>query len=361
MNGSTTGCHTHYSSIVQEVRLTCNTQILWPRSASPCSAGVQEGGEQGKRSEMPKRGSPKTGWKDISCNQCRHYTHPLVWPPDLRVVHYQRGLGLDGGILFDAIYRVLSHYACPMASLEHPLVGYTYPQALSQNFIKQATLDEAMTPSYLKICAPNRMAVTWPTIVPQTNIPNTVPGWLDVACGEETVSHNHHIMECSTLCVSNSRCTQHSSKVTTFITRQWEPMNPPGVRTWSKKQAAGTSPAVETMERRRESSMFCWISVSFSQLAPPSWALPLREFVLWGSYEIKMGVFSPVINLYRMWLGAMKEAFIRLLMGVLIFLGYVLLSLFIYAIMRRIMVPQKLHVIPVHLFFRSVWSVHAEY
>lgn len=55
---------------------------------------------------------------------------------------------------------------------------------------------------------------------------------------------------------------------------------------------------------------------------------------------------------YRLALDAMKELFIRVLMGVLIFLGYVLLSLFIYAIMRRIMVPQKLHVKPVHLYFK---------
>ena len=48
---------------------------------------------------------------------------------------------------------------------------------------------------------------------------------------------------------------------------------------------------------------------------------------------------------------ATKEVLIRALMGVLVFLGYVLLSLFIYAIMRRVMVPQKLHIKPVHLFF----------
>ena len=47
-----------------------------------------------------------------------------------------------------------------------------------------------------------------------------------------------------------------------------------------------------------------------------------------------------------------KEVTIRAMMGVLIFLGYVLLSLFMYAIMRRIMVPQKLHIKPVHLFFQ---------
>ena len=49
---------------------------------------------------------------------------------------------------------------------------------------------------------------------------------------------------------------------------------------------------------------------------------------------------------------ATKEMFIRALMGVLVFLGYVLLSLFIYAIMRRVMVPQKLHIKPVHLYFQ---------
>lgn len=58
---------------------------------------------------------------------------------------------------------------------------------------------------------------------------------------------------------------------------------------------------------------------------------------------------SRVVDLYKQVMDATKELFIRILMGILIFLGYVLLSLFIYAVMRRIMVPQKLHVIPVHL------------
>ena len=64
-----------------------------------------------------------------------------------------------------------------------------------------------------------------------------------------------------------------------------------------------------------------------------------------------MGIFSALARYYRQAVEAIKEAFIRALMGVLVFLGYVLLSLFIYAIMRRIMVPQKVHVKPVHLFF----------
>ena len=65
-----------------------------------------------------------------------------------------------------------------------------------------------------------------------------------------------------------------------------------------------------------------------------------------------MALFPGMARYYRLALDAMKELFIRVLMGVLIFLGYVLLSLFIYAIMRRIMVPQKLHVKPVHLYFK---------
>lgn len=65
-----------------------------------------------------------------------------------------------------------------------------------------------------------------------------------------------------------------------------------------------------------------------------------------------MWVISRLISLYRLVMDTTKELFIRILMGVLIFLGYVLLSLFIYAVMRRIMVPQKLHVIPVHLQYK---------
>ena len=67
-----------------------------------------------------------------------------------------------------------------------------------------------------------------------------------------------------------------------------------------------------------------------------------------------MGLLSALKRLYTLAVDATKELFIRVLMGVLIFLGYVLLSLFIYAVLRRIMVPQKLHIKPVHLFFELV-------
>lgn len=65
-----------------------------------------------------------------------------------------------------------------------------------------------------------------------------------------------------------------------------------------------------------------------------------------------MSFFSALVSGYKAALDATKEVFIRAMMGVLIFLGYVLLSLFIYAIMRRVMVPQKLHIKPVHLYFQ---------
>ena len=74
-----------------------------------------------------------------------------------------------------------------------------------------------------------------------------------------------------------------------------------------------------------------------------------------------MGLLNRLLGFYTMVADATKEFFIRILMGVLIFLGYVLLSLFIYAVMRRIMVPQKLHVIPVHLQYRSASIVTYTY
>ncbi|CAI8054757.1 Seipin [Geodia barretti] len=64
-----------------------------------------------------------------------------------------------------------------------------------------------------------------------------------------------------------------------------------------------------------------------------------------------MALYSMLVRSYRAVLSSTKEAVIRAMMGVLIFLGYVLLSLFMYAIMRRVMVPQKLHIKPVHLYF----------
>lgn len=65
-----------------------------------------------------------------------------------------------------------------------------------------------------------------------------------------------------------------------------------------------------------------------------------------------MSVYSWLVSSYRATLDTTKEAVIRVMMAVLIFLGYVLLSLFMYAIMRRVMVPQKLHIKPVHLYFK---------
>lgn len=65
-----------------------------------------------------------------------------------------------------------------------------------------------------------------------------------------------------------------------------------------------------------------------------------------------MWLVSRLVGLYKQVMDATKELFIRILMGILIFLGYVLFSLFIYAVMRRIMVPQKMHIIPVHLQYK---------
>lgn len=65
-----------------------------------------------------------------------------------------------------------------------------------------------------------------------------------------------------------------------------------------------------------------------------------------------MSVLSWFVWVYRGIMNSTKEVVIRVMMGVLIFLGYCLLSLFMYAIMRRVMVPQKLHVKPVHLYFQ---------
>lgn len=64
-----------------------------------------------------------------------------------------------------------------------------------------------------------------------------------------------------------------------------------------------------------------------------------------------MSLLSIVSHYYRAAVDATKEMLVRVLMAVLIFLGYVLLSLLIYAILRRVMVPQKLHVRPVHLYY----------
>ena len=93
------------------------------------------------------------------------------------------------------------------------------------------------------------------------------------------------------------------------------------------------------------------ISVNFTNLE-------LRPHPILEKRLEAMSLLTRLLGYYTVVADATKELFIRILMGVLIFLGYVLLSLFIYAVMRRIMVPQKLHVIPVHLQYRSVLVHH---
>ncbi len=88
------------------------------------------------------------------------------------------------------------------------------------------------------------------------------------------------------------------------------------------------------------------------QFKVPNRAHLFQCWKLYGRSQATMSVFSVLVGYYRQVLDATKEFFIRVLMSILIFLGYVLLSLFIYAVMRRIMVPQKLHVIPVHLQYK---------
>lgn len=44
-----------------------------------------------------------------------------------------------------------------------------------------------------------------------------------------------------------------------------------------------------------------------------------------------------------------KEVLLRIFLTVLLFIGYMVAAMVIYAVLRKIMVPQKTHYLPVHL------------
>lgn len=60
-------------------------------------------------------------------------------------------------------------------------------------------------------------------------------------------------------------------------------------------------------------------------------------------------------QLGRVWqlaLNATRELFMRLVLTFILFLGYFFFSMTVYAVLRQLMVPQKTHVLPVHLYFK---------
>lgn len=60
-------------------------------------------------------------------------------------------------------------------------------------------------------------------------------------------------------------------------------------------------------------------------------------------------------QLSRLWhfmMDATKELCMRILLTFILFTGYFICSMIIYAAMRHILVPQKTHALPVHLYFK---------
>lgn len=64
-----------------------------------------------------------------------------------------------------------------------------------------------------------------------------------------------------------------------------------------------------------------------------------------------MNPFHYFGRLWQFIVGAAKEVFMRILLTICLFCGYVILSMIIYAAVRHILVPRKTHVLPVHLMF----------
>ena len=67
-----------------------------------------------------------------------------------------------------------------------------------------------------------------------------------------------------------------------------------------------------------------------------------------------MNPFHYFGRLWQFIVGAAKEVFMRILLTICLFCGYVILSMIIYAAVRHILVPRKTHVLPVHLMFKYV-------
>jgi hypothetical protein len=59
----------------------------------------------------------------------------------------------------------------------------------------------------------------------------------------------------------------------------------------------------------------------------------------------------------RLWdfvLSTTREICMRIFLVIVLFTGYLACSMIAYAAMRHILVPQKTHILPVHLYFNPV-------
>ena len=63
-------------------------------------------------------------------------------------------------------------------------------------------------------------------------------------------------------------------------------------------------------------------------------------------------LFYPVVWLWNFVVGTTRELLLRVVLTVLLFIGYFIASMMLYTIVRHVMVPPKTLVIPVHLYFK---------
>ena len=45
----------------------------------------------------------------------------------------------------------------------------------------------------------------------------------------------------------------------------------------------------------------------------------------------------------------------KIILTILLFSGYLFFAMIVYVAMRHVLVPQKTHVVPVHLYFRYIY------
>lgn len=65
-------------------------------------------------------------------------------------------------------------------------------------------------------------------------------------------------------------------------------------------------------------------------------------------------ILSKVRSAFNMAIDATKQLLTRLFLAICLFCLYVVVSMIVYAVMRQFLVPQKTHILPVHLMFRYI-------
>lgn len=63
-------------------------------------------------------------------------------------------------------------------------------------------------------------------------------------------------------------------------------------------------------------------------------------------------LLAPFFWVWRNITDSIRELCFRILVTVLLFFGYFFAAMISYAVLRQLLVPQKTHVLPVHLYYK---------